>query len=167
MILRQAEVPIEYTDQGILVKRQLISSIDADLTDSPDLWPILSIVAGGGKGKSRLGGLIRLQNKESNRGVSIKEMLVQLGVEYEQFHHNELNIIGRGMFEGGVTIEGAHDHRIVMAASIAALKASGPITITNAEAVEKSYPLFFQDAAELGMKMSGPYYEHIRERVQS
>ena len=57
--------------------------------------------------------------------------------------------------KGGKDVRGAHvhshhDHRIAMACAVAALKASGPITIEDAEAVNKSYPGFFDDIASLG-----------------
>ena len=52
-------------------------------------------------------------------------------------------------FTGGV-VDGANDHRIVMAAAIAATRAAGPVTIRGAEAVAKSYPGFFDDFRKLG-----------------
>ena len=50
----------------------------------------------------------------------------------------------------GGRVDGAGDHRIVMAAAIAALRASSPVTILGAEAVKKSYPAFFEDFKTLG-----------------
>ena len=54
-----------------------------------------------------------------------------------------------GSFAGGL-VDGANDHRIVMAAAIAAVTAKGAVTIRGAEAVAKSYPRFFEDLKSLG-----------------
>ena len=50
----------------------------------------------------------------------------------------------------GGRVDGRNDHRIVMAAAVAATAASGPVAIEGAEAVEKSYPAFFDDFVRLG-----------------
>ena len=52
--------------------------------------------------------------------------------------------------EGVRTVDGANDHRIVMAAAVAAAFADAPVRITGAGAVEKSYPDFFRDYQALG-----------------
>ncbi|MBQ8851892.1 MAG: 3-phosphoshikimate 1-carboxyvinyltransferase, partial [Oscillibacter sp.] len=73
--------------------------------------------------------------------------LYNLGITVEE-HPEGLTVTG-GRFTGG-TVDGATDHRIVMAAAIAATKASGPVTILGAEAVSKSYPSFFDEFKRLG-----------------
>jgi 3-phosphoshikimate 1-carboxyvinyltransferase len=52
----------------------------------------------------------------------------------------------------GGTIDSYGDHRIVMAAAIAALNCKGDVIIKGAEAAEKSYPTFFEDYVKLGGK---------------
>lgn len=118
------------------------TGFDFDATDCPDLIPILSIYAGYCKGKSHISGMGRLLHKESNRVESTTAMLAQLGVEHSM-NNDVLTINGGNPFKG-CTINSYNDHRIVMAATIAALKADGPVIITQAEAVEKSYPEFFE-----------------------
>lgn len=122
---------------------------DFDATDCPDLIPILSIYAGYCKGKSHISGMNRLVHKESNRIESTTAMLAQLGVEYT-LGDDKLTITGGKLFNS-CTINSYNDHRIVMAAAIAALKADGPVTITQAEAVEKSYPDFFETISSAGV----------------
>jgi 3-phosphoshikimate 1-carboxyvinyltransferase len=60
---------------------------------------------------------------------------------------------------GGKVIQGAHvhshhDHRIAMAAAVAALGANGAVTIEDAEAIDKSYPEFYIDLRRLGTEVS-------------
>ena len=60
-----------------------------------------------------------------------------------------LTIHGGAPLTGG-TVDGCGDHRIVMAAAVAATAASSPVTILGAQAVAKSYPDFFRDFEALG-----------------
>ncbi len=131
-------------------KQQQLFSFDFDATDCPDLFPILSVLAASANGISTIKGLHRLVHKESNRQHSITEMLQKLGVVYEIIE-DSLMITGKDTFEGA-TIFSYNDHRIVMAAAIAALKSNAPITILGAEAVSKSYPDFFKHLASLGIE---------------
>ena len=62
---------------------------------------------------------------------------------------DSLTVRGIPSFSGG-TVDGANDHRIVMAAAIAATRADAPLTILGAEAVNKSYPSFWDDYKRLG-----------------
>ena len=61
---------------------------------------------------------------------------------------DSLTVRGVSSFTGG-TVDGANDHRIVMAAAIAATRSAGPVTILGAEAVRKSYPGFWDDFEQL------------------
>ncbi len=120
-----------------------------DATHSPDLFPILSVYAGYCAGRSEIKGLHRLVHKESNRIESIKTMLENLGISFS-IADDTLIVQGGKTFKS-CTVDAHNDHRIVMAAAIAALQAKGPITINGAEAVSKSYPAFFEDLLSLGV----------------
>lgn len=149
-VLRRAGATVNEEDDCLQMTSTNLNAFEADLTDAPDLFPILAVLAACCKEKSTLIGLERLAHKESNREKSVQDMLTVLGVFYKT-ENNRLIIEGRNSLKSG-TIQGYNDHRIVMAATIAALKADNGLTITDAEAVAKSYPDFFQDAATLGMK---------------
>jgi len=126
-----------------------------DATDCPDLIPVLTIYAGTCSGTSTISGINRLIHKESNRITSTTALLDKLGVEFE-LGDNTIKITGVQQFKSCV-IDSHNDHRIAMAAAIAALYADGDITINNAEAVAKSYPNFFKDLAALGVKCNLNY----------
>ena len=74
-----------------------------------------------------------------------------------EFNYNEnsdtLKIWGQPCLNGGA-LDGQNDHRLIMTGMIAATCAQEPITIINAQGVEKSYPMFFNDYQKLG----GSYY---------
>ncbi len=120
---------------------------EIDLGDIPDLGPILAVVAAAAKGETTLANAGRLRAKESDRISSIAAMLGALGVAVET-GADYLRISGLGRISGGV-VDGANDHRIVMAASVAALAASGEVLIKGAEAVGKSWPDFWAAFAKL------------------
>ncbi|MBA3829767.1 MAG: 3-phosphoshikimate 1-carboxyvinyltransferase [Taibaiella sp.] len=148
-VLVNAGVIINRENNSITVSKSTISGFEYDATNSPDLFPILSILAAYSKGESLITGVHRLWNKESNRAESITEMLHLFDVPYS-IEEDDMCINGRGWCDGA-TVDACNDHRIVMAAAIAALRADGPVTIVGAKAVSKSYPDFFKDLASLGI----------------
>ena len=72
-----------------------------------------------------------------------------LGGRAEETPEGDGLIVHGGGLVGG-TAEGFHDHRIVMAAAVAASRCPQGVTVTDAEACSKSYPAFFEDYARLG-----------------
>lgn len=123
-----------------------------DVDEIPDLLPILAVVASCARGTTRFTGAERLRHKESDRLTATADLLTRLGIEVEE-RADELVVYG-GELTGG-TVDGYNDHRIVMAAAIAGTRASGPVTISDAEAIRKSYPTFFKDLVALGGEVSG------------
>ena len=131
------------------------TAFNFDANDCPDLIPILAVYAGTCNGTSTISGISRLVHKESNRITSTTALLDKLGVEFE-LGENTIKISGVQQFKSCI-VDSHNDHRIAMAAAIAALYADGDITINRAEAVSKSYPDFFKDLASLGVKCNLNY----------
>ncbi len=122
--------------------------------DIPDLVPILSVVAACNQG-ALFTDVARLRLKESDRIASVSQMLNRLGCQTE-VTENTLRVFP-GHFRS-CTVDACRDHRIAMAAAIAATKASGPVTILGADCVKKSYPEFWNIYRSLG----GIYEQYIR-----
>lgn len=128
-----------------------LRGIEIDAAQIPDLVPILAVVAGAASGTTRFTNAGRLRIKESDRLKSTSALLTLLGVPHEE-EPAGLVVHGLGSaraFRGG-DIEGFGDHRIVMAAAVAAASGGAPVRISGAEAFRKSYPKFLEDFAELG-----------------
>lgn len=125
-------------------QKQIKKFFEVNLTNAPDLFPILSILACAAIGKSTLIGTNRLLNKESNRLQAISSMLDSFSVNYE-IGDNSISINGTGSIQPTQTINTYNDHRIAMAATIAACLSEKPIELTDPNCVEKSYPNFFKD----------------------
>jgi 3-phosphoshikimate 1-carboxyvinyltransferase len=157
--LKDAGASIDINENAIQIgpakdKAGVVGSLKAfefDATHCPDLFPPLVALAAVCNGVTILHGVSRLAHKESDRGLTLQKEFAKLGIRIEL---NE----DRMMVYGGIGIKGAevfsqHDHRIAMACGVAALCADGPITITDAEAVNKSYTDFFKHLQHLGAKV--------------
>jgi 3-phosphoshikimate 1-carboxyvinyltransferase len=157
--LKDAGASLDINENAIQIgpakdKAGVVGSLKAfefDATHCPDLFPPLVALAAVCNGVTILHGVSRLAHKESDRGLTLQKEFAKLGIRIE------LNQ-DRMMVYGGTGIKGAevfsqHDHRIAMACGVAALCADGPITITDAEAVNKSYTDFFKHLQHLGAKV--------------
>lgn len=114
---------------------------------SPDVVPAISALASFCEGESVITDIERLKIKESDRVLSIITTLKTFGIKARE-ENNSLIITG-GTVKGG-NVYSFNDHRIVMMASILALNAKGKSVIEGADAVNKSYPTFFEDLKKLG-----------------
>ena len=140
------------TIQGILEDTN--ENPEISVADIPDLVPILSVYFATKNG-AVFKDIQRLRMKESDRVESVISLLNAMGVK-AQADETTLSVNG-GKFTGGI-VDAYGDHRIAMAAAIAATIASGPVTILGAECVNKSYPTFWQEYQRLG----GKYEQYIR-----
>ena len=150
-------------DKGsITVQRAPLKAFAVDASNCPDLFPIVSVLAAFCQGTSRIAGVGRLANKESDRAKAIVEMLTQMGVK-AYVEGDELMVEGHslaqrllahtacvasctpasqpGLLKGG-KYTSHHDHRMVMALKVASLGADSPIVIDDETCVEKSFPDF-------------------------
>ena len=137
-------------DKGnITVQRAPLRAFNVDASNCPDLFPILAVLAAFCQGTSRLAGVGRLANKESDRAKAILEMLTQMGVK-ASIEKDELVVEGQTLVQrlmGGNLLKGGeytsrHDHRMVMALKVASLGADSPIAIDDEACVAKSFPQF-------------------------
>lgn len=119
-----------------------------DAKNIPDAVPILCVISAHAPVHVEIKNTRRLKLKESDRVKSTVEMLRNLGVKVE-IGENSFSFDGIEKFKSA-KINSYNDHRIAMAASIAATFADGPIKIIDSECVEKSYANFYCDFKLLG-----------------
>lgn len=132
----------------------LCDPIQVFAADIPDLVPILAVVAGANQGAT-FTDVGRLRLKESDRVESVAAMLRNLGADVAITQ--DTLTVSPAVYHG-CTIDAVGDHRIAMAAAVAATVAQGPVTILGAQCVAKSYPKFWEEYGRLG----GIYEQHIR-----
>lgn len=129
--------------------QSLIKGTTIDISEIPDMLPALAVLASFAEGRTEFTGGKRLRIKESDRLKSVADMINSLGGKAKELEEGLL-VDGVGLKGGEVNSH--NDHRIVMAAAIGGALGSGIVTINGAEAVNKSYPSFFEDFEKLGGK---------------
>lgn len=107
----------------------------------PRSFPPLVALAAYCDGTTVIEGVKRLTHKESNRALTLQEEFGKMGITIEL--QDDLMLIKGGNGVNGALVHSHHDHRIAMACAVAALKANGDMTIEEAEAINKSYPDFY------------------------
>ena len=135
-------------DNTATIYPQNLRGIEIDAGDTPDLAPVLAAVAAVAEGKTVIGNAGRLRTKESDRLHTVTAALSALGADIAETDDG-LVIVGKKTLAGGET-KSFGDHRIAMTAAVLSGACTGDVLIKNADAVNKSYPGFFGDFAELG-----------------
>lgn len=143
---------IAHNDSSFTASPSKIHSIELDASDIPDLVPIIATVAAVADGKTVIRGAARLKIKESDRLIAISTVLSTLGASITPTDDG-LIIEGTASLRGG-KVSSFGDHRIAMCAAIASAVSTDDVVIDGAEAVNKSYPLFWKDICSVGMKIT-------------
>ena len=139
--------------QGDRVYKEYFKSLtdgkaELDISDCPDLGPVLFAVAASNHG-GVFTGTDRLRIKESNRISAMKTELEKVGA-YVYEEDSRVTVISAPLSEPTCEIDSHNDHRIVMAMSLILSKTGG--VITNAQAINKSLPDYFDKLKTLAVK---------------
>lgn len=138
---------VEASANSVCVSPAPLHGCIIDVGETPDLLPVLAVLGACAGGETRLVNAARLRLKESDRLASVSSMLRALGATVEE--QPDALVISGGRLTGG-DVHSCRDHRIVMSTAIAAIRCEGNVRILGTEAVNKSYPAFFQDYNRLG-----------------
>jgi len=145
--LRKFGAQVEVASDTVTVSPAQLAGCTIDVGETPDLLPILAVLGACAKGETRIVNAARLRLKESDRLASVSAMLRALGGTVEELP--DALVITGGTLAGG-TVDSCRDHRIAMSAAIASIRCSSEVKILGADAVNKSYPAFYQDFNQLG-----------------
>ena len=147
-ILESMGADIQRTPTSLRVRKSSLKGTMIDLADVPDLAPVLAVAACAAQGKTEFIHAGRLKIKESDRLKAIEDMVKTLGGRIETTEDSFV-IEGTGKLDRGV-VETRNDHRMAMAAAIAAGIAGGDIHLDDRDCVAKSAPQFWEHFAKLG-----------------
>jgi 3-phosphoshikimate 1-carboxyvinyltransferase len=125
----------------VTVRKGSLKGQVIDASRIPDLVPVISVVAAGAEGETRIIHAERLRIKESDRLATTTAMLKALGADIEETEDG-LHIKGKTELTGG-TVESFNDHRIAMSAAVAADICRSEVTVNGAECTDKSFPGFW------------------------
>ena len=148
-IVQRMGANVEIFDDYIIVKPSQTYGTVIDISQCPDIGPILTVLAALSKGETKIINAERLRIKESDRITSIKTELNKLGANVEEVG-DSLVINGVERLTGSAELSAWNDHRIAMSLAIASIKCDGEIVIDEAESVKKSYPHFWEDFKKMG-----------------
>lgn len=140
------------TNSSVRVKGADLKGTDIDVRDTPDLFPILAVVGAVADGKTVLSGGENLREKESDRIATTTRFLFDMGANIVP-KEDGCEIVGVQKLHGAsVNTEG--DHRILMAATVAALVSSSETKIDDTDSFNVSYPGFIRDLHQLGCRLT-------------
>lgn len=146
-LLRRFGAEVTEREGAVTVRSGMLHGITVDAGPIPDLIPTLSVVAAASVGDSRIENARRLRDKESDRLEGTAALIRDLGGS-ARVEGDTLIIHGRGGLRGGnASVLG--DHRLAMAAAIAACACRESVTVDDSRCVEKSYPRFWEDFRQL------------------
>ncbi len=146
-LLRAFGAEVASENDRVSVRRKELRGLSFDASQTPDLVPVIAALGALAEGETRIEHAARLRGKESDRLYAAAAMLSALGADAKELPDGLL-IRGGGPLPGGAAACFS-DHRIAMAAAVAACGCDGPVTLAGAESVGKSYPSFWHDFASL------------------
>lgn len=147
-ILRGMGAEIREESGRITAFPSRLHGLRVDVSQLPDLVPVLAVAMACAQGESRITGAARLRIKESDRLRAIRHALNAAGADVTE-QADGLIVHGGHPFHAAC-IDGCNDHRIVMAMAVAGTVAQGGLTLQGAEAAAKSAPAFWEEFASLG-----------------
>lgn len=151
-IVREMGVDVEVSEEYVTVNGSgTLKGIDVDLSDSPDLLPITSVLGALAEGKTRIYNTAHARLKECDRIKAMYTELKKMGANIVE-NKDGLDITG-GKLKGTI-VEGWRDHRIVMSMAVAGLKAEGRTQITDREYVSVTFPNFVRLMKILGANIA-------------
>ena len=146
--IKDSGAVLSYANGKYTVAPSKLQSFDFDATECPDLFPPLVALAAYCNGITMIKGASRLTHKESNRALTLQDIFGKMGILIVL--EEDMMLVHGGTALHSADVSSHHDHRIAMAAAVAALRATGPVKISDAHAIDKSYPDFYQHLELLG-----------------
>lgn len=150
-ILKQSGAQVQCEKNSVRVQKSALSHFTMDAENCPDLVPIASVLGANADGVTVINNVERLKIKESDRIQTTIDMLSRFGVRAESDGHS-LKIYG-GKAKG-CEVDSHNDHRIAMSVAVMATRVEEHTVLTDAKAVEKSYPTFFEDFISVGGRVT-------------
>jgi 3-phosphoshikimate 1-carboxyvinyltransferase len=151
-ILKKMGADIRTEKSRLIIKGgRPLRGIKIDASAIPDLAPTLAVIGTQAKGKTEILNVPQARLKETDRLRSMAEGLRRMGAKI--YEKPDGMVVYQSRLKGN-KVQGFHDHRTVMALSLAGLLAEGQTVITTAQAVNKTYPDFVKTMKSLGAKIS-------------
>ncbi len=149
--LRRFGADVTVSEDSARVRGGRLEGLEIDVGDTPDLFPVLAVLGAVADGKTVLKGGRNLKQKESDRILTTTDFLRDMGVRVKPTEDGCVILGGEKL--QGASIQTHGDHRILMAAVLAALVSTSGTTIEDDESYKVSYPGFLRDMHQLGCRL--------------
>lgn len=149
--LRAFGAKVSRTPDTVTVGGGKLAGTEIDVGDTPDLFPVLAVLGSLAEGRTVLSGGANLKAKESDRIATTTRFLQDMGARIRP-RKDGCEIIGVSKLNG-TRVDTKGDHRILMAATIAALASGTETVIEDDESFRVSYPGFVRDLHQLGCRV--------------
>ncbi len=149
--LERMGTDIKIEKNAIMIKGGNLQGAELDINSTPDALPALSVMGCLANGETRLVNVAQARVKETDRIKVMAEELKKMGADIEELPDG---LVIRKCSLNGTKLCGHHDHRVVMALSIAAMTANEESIIDTAEAVSVTYPDYVKTMSNLGANIT-------------
>lgn len=153
-ILESMGAQIIWEDGAVRVQADGLIGGVIDVSQCPDIGPLVGLMGAMAQGETRVVGASRLRVKECDRLSATVQELKSLGAQAEE-GADEMRFAGVSRLKGGVVAQAHNDHRMAMLLCIASQVSEGVISFGGSECINKSYPGFYQDYIQLGGEIDG------------
>ena len=150
-ILKAMGARVEWRGTDLRCACAGLHGTDIDLGDAPDLFPMVAVLCACAEGSSRIHNAAHVRLKESDRIAATAAFLKDMGADVQETPDGCVIRGGRPL--RGAAVDSHDDHRILMAAAVAAMVADGETIIRDGQCHRISYPGFVQDMRSLGAVM--------------
>ena len=149
--LKAMGADIKISETGVQVRQSQLKGIEIDMNRTPDALPAMAVTAAMAQGTTKLVNVAQARNKETDRITCMAEELGKLGIKTEELPDG---LIVHGGKIQPAKLNGHHDHRIVMALSLAAMALkTGQIEIDTAQAINVTFPDYVELMNSIGAKI--------------
>jgi 3-phosphoshikimate 1-carboxyvinyltransferase len=150
-IMRDMGVEWDYIEDGVRIKQSNLKGMEIDMNSIPDALPAMAVTACFARGETRLVNVKQARFKECDRIQAIATELRKMGADIEEL---EDGLVIKQSKLKGAKVHGYHDHRMVMALTLAGMAVEGETFIDTAESTKVTYPTFIND------------YQHIHAHIE-
>ena len=148
-IIRLINGKLIIKNKSITTIKSELSNIKIDIKGINELIPLIITLCTIIPGENILYNITSLPHNTIERTENIIKILNKLGANIK-LNNNDLIIMGQDFLHGGIELDSQNDHRIIFAISSISSLIKDPITINNSEAIDKSYPEFWNVFRQLG-----------------
>jgi 3-phosphoshikimate 1-carboxyvinyltransferase len=150
-MLEEMGARVTHSADGVTLEGGSLNGREFDLNATPDALPAMAVAGVCAMGETRLVNVPQARLKETDRIRVMYEELTKMGARIEELHDG---LVIRNSTLRGAVVDGRHDHRVVMALSVAGLAAKGLTEIETAESAAVTFPNYLELMQTLGADVS-------------